>query len=78
VAETLVTAIPQVSAAQCLIVGRIGAPVSVPALVHLKLATRDGFPLERLRERTGAIVADHLGRTSELAGELVAGELHVF
>ncbi len=78
VAETLVTAIPQVSAAQCLIVGRIGVPVSVPALVHLKLATRDGFPLERLRERTGAIVADHLGRTSELAGELVAGELHVF
>ncbi|OAE99896.1 S-adenosylmethionine synthase [Bradyrhizobium centrolobii] len=77
-AETLVTAIPQVSAAQCLIVSRIGAPVSMPALVHLKLATHDGFPLEALRERTAEVVSDHLGRIPELVGELAAGEVHVF
>jgi S-adenosylmethionine synthetase len=78
VAETAVTTIPQVSAAQCLIVSRIGAPVSMPALVHLKMATRDGSPLEALRERTAEIVSDHLGRIPELVGELVAGEIHVF
>src|SRR6516165_4464867 len=69
VAETLVTAIPQVSAAQCLIVNRIGAPVTMPDLVHLKLATPDHFPLEQLRERTAEIVSDHLGRIPELVGE---------
>jgi S-adenosylmethionine synthetase len=78
VAETLVTAIPQVSAAQSLFVSRIGAPVSMPALVHLKLATQNGFPLEALRERTAEVVSDQLGRIPELVGELVAGEIDVF
>jgi S-adenosylmethionine synthetase len=78
VAETLVTAIPQVSAAQCLIVSRIGSPVSMPALVHLKLATSDGFPLEQLRGRIAEVVSDHLGRIPELVGELVAGEIPLF
>ena len=78
VAETVVAAIPQVSAAQCLIVSRIGSPVSMPALVHLKLATPDGFPLEQLREATAEVVSDHLGRIPELVGELVAGKIAVF
>jgi S-adenosylmethionine synthetase len=78
VAETLVTAIPQVSAAQCLAVSRIGAPVSMPDLVHLKLATPDHFPLEQLRERTAEIVSDHLGRIPELVGELISGKIHLF
>lgn len=78
VAETLVTAIPQVSAAQCLIVSRIGAPVSMPALVHLKLATRDGFPSEKLSERSKDVVSDHLGRIPQLVGDMVAGKIHVF
>ncbi|MEY9180534.1 methionine adenosyltransferase [Bradyrhizobium sp. USDA 313] len=78
VAETLVTAIPQVSAAQCLMVSRIGAPVSMPDLVHLRLATRDGVPPEELRERGVEIVSDHLGRIPELVGELVAGEIQVY
>ncbi|OAF07751.1 S-adenosylmethionine synthase [Bradyrhizobium centrolobii] len=78
IAETVVTAIPQVFAAQCLIVSRIGAPVSTPALVHLKLATPDGFALERLREATAEVASDHLGRIPELVGELVAGKIAVF
>jgi S-adenosylmethionine synthetase len=78
VAETLVTAIPQLSTAQCLIVSRIGAPVSVPALVHLKLATRDDFPVEQLRRRATEVVSGHLGRIPELVGELVAGDIHVY
>ena len=78
VAQTLVTVVPQVSAAQCLMVSRIGVPVSMPALVHIKLATHDGFPLEQLREPTVEIVSDHLGRIPELVGQLLAGEIHVF
>ena len=78
VSETVVAAIPHISAAQCLIVSRIGAPVSTPALVHLKLATPDGVPLEQLREATAEVVSDHLGRVPELVGELVAGKIAVF
>jgi S-adenosylmethionine synthetase len=50
----------------------------MPALVHLKLATQDGFPLEAVRERTADVVSDHLGRIPELVGELVAGEINVY
>ncbi|MEH2673286.1 methionine adenosyltransferase [Bradyrhizobium elkanii] len=78
VAETLVEAIPQVSAAQCLVVSRIGAPVSIPDLIHLRLATKDGVPPEELRERGAEIVSDHLGRIPELVGELVAGEIQLY
>ena len=78
VAETLVTDIPEVSAAQCLIVSRIGAPVSMPELVHLKLATNDGVSLEQLRERGAEIVSDHLGRIPDMVAELVAGEIQVY
>jgi S-adenosylmethionine synthetase len=77
-AETVVSAIPHVSAAQCLIVSRIGAPVSMPDLVHLKLAAPDHVPLEQLRERTAEIVSDHLGRIPELVGELISGKIHLF
>ena len=78
VAETLVTAMPGLAAAQCLIVSRIGAPVSMPDLVHLKLATKDGVSMEQLRERSAEIVSDHLGRIPELVGEFVTGEIHVY
>jgi S-adenosylmethionine synthetase len=50
----------------------------VPALVHLKLATRDDFSVEQLRERTTEVVSDHLGQIPELVGELVAGDIHVY
>jgi S-adenosylmethionine synthetase len=44
VAESLVGAVPEVARAQCLMVSRIGAPVAKPAILQIKLATRDGVP----------------------------------
>jgi S-adenosylmethionine synthetase len=78
VAEALVGAFPEVTEAHCLIVSQIGAPVSTPALVHLKLATRDDGLPEELRRRTAELVSCHLDRIPELIGELVAGKISVF
>lgn len=77
-AETIVTAVAEVNEAHCLIVSRIGAPVSEPALVHLRLATRDGAPPDRFRARATELVADHLARVEELSRELTSGQLQVY
>jgi S-adenosylmethionine synthetase len=77
-AEAIVSLIPEVSAAQCLIVSKIGAAVSSPALVHVKLATQDGMPSDRLRGRIEEITGDHLTRVPELVRELVGGNVRVF
>ena len=77
-AEAIVSSIPEVSSAHCLIVSKIGAAVSNPTLVHVKLATQDGMPPDRLRGRTEEITRDHLTRVPELISELVAGNVHVF
>jgi S-adenosylmethionine synthetase len=78
VAEAVVSAFPEVSEAHCLIVSRIGAPVSTPALTHLRLATRDGMSLEPLRSRIEDLTANQFDHIPELVGELVAGTVNVF
>jgi S-adenosylmethionine synthetase len=78
VAEALVSAFQGVTEAHCLIVSKIGAPVSEPALVNLRLATRDGLPFEQLRGPVEDLVADHFSRIPELVGRLVAGTIDVF
>jgi S-adenosylmethionine synthetase len=78
VAEAIVASAPEVSEAYCLIVSRIGAPVSAPALVHLKLATRDGSPPDRLRLQAETLVLAHLGRIDALSSELVTGDIQVY
>jgi S-adenosylmethionine synthetase len=78
VAEAVVAAAPEVSEAHCLIVSRIGAPISVPSLVHLRLATRDGAPPDKLRQQVAMLVSDHMSRIEELSRELLTGTVGVF
>jgi S-adenosylmethionine synthetase len=78
VAEAIVAAAAEVSEAHCLIVSRIGAPVSAPALVHLRLATRDGTAPEGLRAQAAALVADHLEQVEDLGRELMSGRTLVY
>lgn len=78
IAEALIAALPEVTEAYCLLVSKIGAPVSEPALVHVKLATLDGMPLDQRRGRAEEVAADYLARVPELIGELAAGKVEVF
>src|SRR6516164_1078287 len=51
ITEALVATMPEIASAQCLMVSSIGAPVSEPSVMHMKLATRDGAPVVALRTR---------------------------
>jgi S-adenosylmethionine synthetase len=78
IAETLVVTIPEIAAAQCLIVGQIGAPVTEPAMLQVRLATCDGVPVDRLKHRITEIVTDRLARALTLVDDFIAGTINVF
>lgn len=78
IAETLVSVRPEIVSAQCLMVSKIGAPVSEPALVQIKLATRENVPVASVRSQAEEVVASCLTSLPALVDRLVAGELDVF
>ena len=78
IAEKLVVTVPEIAAAQCLIVGQIGIPITEPAMFQVRLATRDGMPVDRLRPRVTEIATDRLARASKLVDDFIAGTIEVF
>ena len=78
IAETLVAEEPGITAAQCLLLGQIGAPVAEPALIHIKLATQDETPVARFERRVDEVSRAHLGRTLQLVDDFIAGTIDVF
>jgi S-adenosylmethionine synthetase len=74
----LVARIPAIAAAQCLIVSRIGAPVSEPWLIQVKLAMHDSMPPEQVRPDVDALVDVHLAGIPRLSRDLIAGAIDVF
>jgi len=77
-AETLVTNIPEITAAQCLMASRIGSPITSPAVLQVKLATRDGSPVDIFKGRVEDIAAKCLARVPSLVDDFVAGTISVF
>ncbi|MFZ2158820.1 MAG: methionine adenosyltransferase [Bradyrhizobium sp.] len=78
IAATMVASIPEIESAQCLMVSRIGAPVTLPAVVQIKIATREGVPVSALQARIDALVGDQVARIPELVSGFVAGSISVF
>jgi S-adenosylmethionine synthetase len=78
VASRLVAELPEVTAAECHLLSRIGRPVADPALAHLRLRTGDGSPAAQLSARAGEVLAAELERLPELLDALVAGQIAVF
>lgn len=78
IAEALVTALPEVSEAHCLIVSNIGAPISEPVLVQAKLAEKSGVALGQLKSRTEEVVASYLAQLPEVLAELASGRAQLF
>jgi S-adenosylmethionine synthetase len=74
----LVEQIPAVAAAQCLIVSQIGAPVTEPALMHVKLATHDTIAPTQIAKEVNAIARDKLDSIPQLIDELIAGMIQVY
>jgi S-adenosylmethionine synthetase len=78
IAETLVAAVPEIASAQCMLASRIGAPITEPAIVHVRIATREGVPIASLKPRVEDIVAAGLARAPGLVDDFVAGTIDVF
>jgi S-adenosylmethionine synthetase len=78
IAETLVATLPEIAAAQCLMVSQIGSPVTKPAMIEIKLATRDKFPVAGLEPQVTEIAADCLASVPKLVEEFIAGTIAVF
>ena len=78
ITELLVANESEIAAAQCLMVSRIGEPLTSPALLQVKLATHDGFPPVELEGRVEEIAAHCLGRLPMLIDAFVAGTIEVF
>jgi S-adenosylmethionine synthetase len=78
IAEALVATVPEIARAQCLMVSSVGAPVNEPALMHIKLTTRNGAPADGLRSRVEEIAAERLASIPGLVDAFVAGTIELF
>jgi len=78
IANKLVRDVPEIERAECLMVSQIGAPMSRPAMLQIKLATREGIPLLQLHQPVEDIIADRLARIHRLVDEFVEGRIDVF
>jgi S-adenosylmethionine synthetase len=78
ISEMLISALPEIISAQCLLVSRIGQPVTSPSLVQVKLATRDGIPVGELATQVEGLVTIKLAETPALVGRMAAGAIAMF
>lgn len=78
IAESLVSNVPDIVAAECLLMSRIGRPVSQPALIQVKIGPREGASFERFRSSVADIASDHLTRAGDLVEKFVAGDIALF
>ena len=78
IAEAIIAQVPEVQSAQCLMVSKIGTPVTLPAVVQIRIATREGVPIADLQDRIDEIVSDRIARIPELVSGFLANSISVF
>ena len=66
IAKTLVEVVPEIVAAQCFIVSKIGMPVTSPAILQIKLATRDRYPIAQLNRSVEEIAGNCFSHVPKL------------
>ncbi len=71
IANELVATIPDVAAATCVLVSRIGQPVDAPQAVELQIQTRNGVALDVVREPATAVARRCLGDITGLSTLLI-------
>jgi S-adenosylmethionine synthetase len=71
IANALVSEVPGVVGATCILVSQIGRPVDDPQLLDLQLDLRNTVLLENVRTTTQRIAAEQIGRIPSLGEDLV-------
>jgi S-adenosylmethionine synthetase len=78
IAAALVEGVAGIAAAQCALVSQIGAPVTKPHIVDIRIGTIDDEPVEPLRGRIAEIARAELDGIAGLWQEIVDGEVRLY
>jgi S-adenosylmethionine synthetase len=78
IAESVVAMSSGIRRAECLVVSKIGAAVTDPAIVEIKIATVDGSPASQFKAGAEEIIAERLDNIPRLVDEFVAGRIEIF
>jgi S-adenosylmethionine synthetase len=78
IAEAIVSTIPEVSAAQCLMVSNIGSPIDSPSMTHVRLRTHHGSPVTPHRKAIADIVNSNLDGMPALLERFVEGTVALY
>jgi S-adenosylmethionine synthetase len=57
---------------------RIGSPVTRPAVLHVRITTKDGSPVDAHKSKVEEVAATCLARLPKLVDDFVAGRIRVF
>lgn len=74
----LVEKIPEIATAQCLLVSRIGEPITDPAALEFKIATHDGFLADQLKRTIEDIAVDQLQDVDSIIEDFIEGSIGLF
>lgn len=77
ISEKIVGAMPDVAAADCLMIGRIGKPIGEPEFVRVRLEMRDGVPVNDVKCRVDEVAFDCFDRIPRLVDAFVQGTVAV-
>lgn len=77
IAERVVSSIDMITAAECVLVSRIGHPVAKPQIVHLR-ATTQGEPLQPCNKNIRLIITEELSSIATLWEKLISGMIALY
>jgi S-adenosylmethionine synthetase len=78
IADSILSDLPEIAAAQCYLASQIGRPIDEPAIAHVRLATHGGSPVGPLEKPIAEIVNDALRHVSTLLDRYMAGQIEVY
>lgn len=77
VADAICREVPGVVGAECILVSRIGRPITAPDIVDLRLEPAEGVALGDVRQDVAAVLDREVGRLPDLWRELMAGRMAI-
>ncbi|HSP93813.1 MAG TPA: methionine adenosyltransferase [Thermoanaerobaculia bacterium] len=78
IAESMVTNVPGVAAAECCLVSQIGRPVADPWIADIRVRLRDGRPAGDLAPELEAVLRDQLARLETVWREVLDGQVRMY
>ena len=68
---------PVIPPAECYLLRRIGAPVTEPAMIDIRLTARDARNVSDFTGWSEEIARDHIGRIPDMVADFIEGRIAV-